>query len=561
MSHIHPTELPMITSGVGSDVRFMPSPFGASPGGCESANGGTLMTACFIEHSRFDRRGKQMANHKSIRLGFFLIFSTVLITLSASYALAQAPENLDQIRAAIAAKGAKWHADETSVSKLSHEEKKMRLGLLEGISAGATASTTTDQAVTTAPATLDWRNVNGVSFVSPVKNQGACGSCWAFAVTAALESQVMIATSGQPRDLSEQILVSCSGAGSCSGGYPSSASTFIRDIGLPVEGCFPYTATDTSCGNACINWKAGTDMVSGWHSVSSSVDSMKSAVYNNGPVVATFYVYNDFYSYRSGVYSYATGAYIGAHAVLVVGYDDATGSFLVKNSWGSTWGESGYFHIAYSEVTGTSRFGYSVLAYDGYKGIPVPDNTPPTASVSSPVNGATLSGTATITVSAADNVGVTSVDLYLNTLFLGTDTSSPFSFAWNTTSVTNGAYTLKAVAHDSAGNSGESASIGINVNNIPDTTPPAVWISSPANGSTVSKVVKINVKATDNVKVQRIDVLVDSKQVGTIACSAASCSGTVNWNANSAAKGTHTIQGVAYDAVGNKTSTGVTATK
>ena len=63
--------------------------------------------------------------------------------------------------------------------------------------------------VTAAPATLDWRNVGGVSYVTPVKNQGSCGSCWAFAVTAAAESQVMIATSGLPINLAEQILVSC----------------------------------------------------------------------------------------------------------------------------------------------------------------------------------------------------------------------------------------------------------------------------------------------------------------------------------------------------------------
>jgi len=93
---------------------------------------------------------------------------------------------------------------------------------------------------------------------------------------------------------------------------------------------------------------------------------MKNALYNYGPIVATFYVYSDFYSYRSGVYSYATGTYQGAHAVLTVGYDDVNQCFIVKNSWGTGWGEAGFFKIAYSEVTGTSRFGYSVLAYDGY---------------------------------------------------------------------------------------------------------------------------------------------------------------------------------------------------
>jgi len=88
------------------------------------------------------------------------------------------------------------------------------------------------------------------------------------------------------------------------------------------------------------------------------------------------YVYNDFFSYRSGVYSYATGAYVGAHAVLVVGYDDVNECFIVKNSWGTGWGEAGYFKIAYSEVAGQSRFGYSALVYDGYGDNPVPAPQP-----------------------------------------------------------------------------------------------------------------------------------------------------------------------------------------
>jgi C1A family cysteine protease len=71
--------------------------------------------------------------------------------------------------------------------------------------------------------------------------------------------------------------------------------------------------------------------------------------------------HNDFYSYRSGVYSYTPGAYAGAHVVLVVGYDGVLQLFIVKNSWGSGWGESGHFLIAYGEPAGTSRFGYSTI--------------------------------------------------------------------------------------------------------------------------------------------------------------------------------------------------------
>jgi hypothetical protein len=176
-------------------------------------------------------------------------------------------------------------------------------------------------------------------------------------------------------DLSEQVLVSCSGSGSCAGGSSASASNYVRDVGLPVESCFPYTATDNSCLNACADWQNQTYTIVGLHRASTTtitVDDIKKGVYYYGPVVASMYVYNDFFSYRSGIYSYATGSYVGAHAVLVVGYDDVTQCFIVKNSWGAGWGDAGFFRIAYSEVAGTSRFGYSAIVYEGYPGGPLP---------------------------------------------------------------------------------------------------------------------------------------------------------------------------------------------
>jgi len=327
---------------------------------------------------------KNAASRKyfSFAILFFLLVSSTMV-----YAQ---PDDLDQIRDAIKIKGAKWHADKTSISVLSEKEKKMRLGNREDedIIAQALSSPKTSPIpqIEGAPVTLDWRDAIGISYVSPVKNQGSCGSCWAFATTAGLESQYMISQGGMPIDLSEQILVSCSGMGSCSGGSSASASSYIRDVGLPLESCFKYTATNNLCSNACLDWQNSTYTIKGWHSAGTTVNNIRSALYAYGPVVATMYVYNDFTSYRSGVYSYTTGSYLGAHAVLVVGYDDTQQAFIVKNSWGSGWGEAGYFMIAYSEVGGTSRFAYSTMAYDGYGDvpdpIPDPDPTPPACSYS-----------------------------------------------------------------------------------------------------------------------------------------------------------------------------------
>lgn len=191
-----------------------------------------------------------------------IFIAAVLLLISSAFVYASA-EELEQIRHAIKAKGAKWHADETSVSGLRWKEKQLRLGaseyedwLAEILSSPETAPVPELEG---APYTIDWRNVGGISYVSPVKNQGSCGSCWAFATTALLESQVMISNGGMPIDLSEQILLSCSNAGTCSsGGSPSIASNFIRDVGLPLERCFKYTATNNSCSNACANWQYNT---------------------------------------------------------------------------------------------------------------------------------------------------------------------------------------------------------------------------------------------------------------------------------------------------------------
>lgn len=333
---------------------------------------------------------KNTASRKyfSFAILFFLLVSSTLV-----YAQ---PDDLDQIRDAIRIKGAKWHADKTSISVLSEKEKKMRLGNREDediiVQALSSPETAPIPQIEGAPVTLDWRDAVGISYVSPVKNQGSCGSCWAFATTAGLESQYMISQGGMPIDLSEQILVSCSGMGSCAGGSSASASSYIRDVGLPLESCFRYTATNNLCSNACLDWQNSTYTIKGWHSAGTTVDSIKSALYAYGPVVSTMYVYNDFTSYRSGVYSYTSGSYLGAHAVLVVGYDDAQQAFIVKNSWGSGWGEAGYFMIAYSEVGGTSRFAYSTMAYDGYGDVPDPnpdpDPTPPACSYSLSSTGA-----------------------------------------------------------------------------------------------------------------------------------------------------------------------------
>ena len=98
---------------------------------------------------------------------------------------------------------------------------------------------------------------------------------------------------------------------------------------------------------------------------------IKNAIYNYGPIVVTMHVYDDFYLYyQSGIYSYISGGFDGGHAITAVGWDDTTNPpcFIVKNSWGAAWGESGYFRIAQSELSGKSQFAQNAIAYTSSTG-------------------------------------------------------------------------------------------------------------------------------------------------------------------------------------------------
>jgi C1A family cysteine protease len=334
-----------------------------------------------------------------------LLISAALLLLSVTV-YADTDEH-SYINAAIHAKGGKWVAGETSVSKLSQEERDMRVRLHKPTAADGPVLTTTETPVTLSTS-LDWRSYNNNNYVTPVRNQGSCGSCWAFATTASLESSTNIKnnTPGYDLNLAEQIMVSCGGAGSCSGGSVGSASNYIRDTGLPLDSYYPYTATNGTCP-VSTTWRLSAYRVNSWFYVATSsptVDGIKNALAAYGPLVTTMAVYNDFFSYRSGVYAYATGSLAGYHAIQIVGYDDTAQCFIVKNSWGTGWGELGFFRIAYSELNSVTQFGDYTIAYVNSTPTPPPDPTPVACSFTISPTSATFQaagGTGSITVTAS----------------------------------------------------------------------------------------------------------------------------------------------------------------
>jgi C1A family cysteine protease len=303
---------------------------------------------------------------------FWLVFSLLYLLIgigAAPVVLAKdtpSDTRLLKVRQAIQGAKARWKAASNPISRLSRDAQRKLLGWIPSPTSDLYSSDAEllDETSYTAtlPTRFDWRNVGGTNYITSVKRQ-RCGDCWAFAAIGALEARLAIdGTSNE--DLSEQLLVSsCCNTGSCSGGYIVSTSRFIRDTGSPDEGCYPYLGRDSSCNQACGNWREVTRMVNSYTRVSQTVASLKSALYTRGPINVGMMVYTDFSYYSSGIYQYTYGQQEGGHAVLIVGYDDDQEYFIVKNSWGSDWGENGFFRIAYSQVDSGVDFGAEACVY------------------------------------------------------------------------------------------------------------------------------------------------------------------------------------------------------
>jgi len=209
-------------------------------------------------------------------------------------------------------------------------------------------------------------------------------------------------------------------------------------------------------------------------------------------------------------------------------------------------------------------FGYGqVNAYKAVMaaGTATTDTTLPTVSINSPGNGATVSGTISVQGSAADNVGVTSIQFSVDGVVVASAASSPFSFSLNTANYTNGSHSLKVTASDAAGNTG-SASVGVTVNNVvvSDTTPPQVSIVNPISGASLATVgvnVTINASATDNVAVSQVSIYIDN----VLKCTDTSAPYSCSWNTKKATSGAHTIKVTGWDTSGNSASASMTVYK
>jgi C1A family cysteine protease len=198
---------------------------------------------------------------------------------------------------------------------------------------------------------VDWTTKGAVT---QVKDQGQCGSCWAFSTTGGLEGAWQI-SSGNLVSMSEQFFVDCSKQNSgCNGGLMDYAFSFAKNQAVATEDSYAYTARDGTCKSSYSTAipKGG---VTGYTDVSSSASSLKSAL-NSGPVsVAIQADQSVFQQYTGGVITSGCGSNLD-HGVTATGYDGNT--INVKNSWGSSWGVSGYVKIDASQCGITTSASY-----------------------------------------------------------------------------------------------------------------------------------------------------------------------------------------------------------
>jgi len=241
----------------------------------------------------------------------------------------------------------------------------------------------------TIPSSFDWRNHNGTNWITPVRDQRECGACWAFSALAAAEAAFNI-ESGNPDldiNLSEQYLVSdCNPLGSCCGGDEYVAMRYLRDYGVPDDACMPYIdgvscgcegyctedctynnglniCSDTTCSNRCTDWSSRLVKIDSIERVPSDAATIKQYIVQKGPVAAAYGLgASQFGGHWDGDVYRCTNDNDANHAVLIVGYNDAGGYWIAKNSWGTSYQDNGFFKIGYGECF-IERYVHSVQAY------------------------------------------------------------------------------------------------------------------------------------------------------------------------------------------------------
>jgi C1A family cysteine protease len=254
----------------------------------------------------------------------------------------------------IRSKNLTWRPRENVIAKLDDATKRRMLGVTAPPPqdlAGEMLAPPQAEAPAFAPA-VDWRNRGG-NHVTPPKDQKNCGSCVSFCACGLVESMASI-EHGQLLNLSEADSHFCSSHGAnCGGWWPNDALGEIKNRGVVDEASFPYDSAFTGPGSgpvckAVADRNAKAVKITSFGALATST-ARKNHLTSVGPCSAVMEVYDDFFSYGSGVYSHVSGGLAGLHCVLVIGYSEAQQCWICKNSWGTGWGDGGYFKIRYGQ--------------------------------------------------------------------------------------------------------------------------------------------------------------------------------------------------------------------
>eukprot|EP00823_Brevimastigomonas_motovehiculus_P006613 TRINITY_DN54_c0_g1_i4.p1 TRINITY_DN54_c0_g1~~TRINITY_DN54_c0_g1_i4.p1 ORF type:complete len:330 (-),score=77.15 TRINITY_DN54_c0_g1_i4:243-1232(-) len=322
----------------------------------------------------------------------------VLLCLVA-LALARPAIDYNLIRKINSQNGLTWRAgvNERFVG-MTIEDVKAQLGALKG-GLKLDVKEYSAEEVKATPETYDVRDQwkQQCPSTDEIRDQANCGSCWAMGATEAMTDRRCIYYKGADNTrLSSQDMVSCCGfwcGSGCNGGTLSGAWTYYMNHGV-VSGnahddktlCYPYALASCdhhmngstnpcpasvptpACVEKCVNGKTFADdkhYASKIYAVGAKEETVRTEIYTHGPIEGAFEVYEDFLSYKDGVYQHAWGEYLGGHAIKILGFGEENGVkyWTVANSWNTHWGNGGYFRI----VRGTDECG---IDSQGYAGLP-----------------------------------------------------------------------------------------------------------------------------------------------------------------------------------------------
>lgn len=325
------------------------------------------------------------------------------------------------------------------------------------------------------PKKFDWRNIYGINFITPVKDQGKCGACTAFAYVALCEAVLNI-KAGQPlkdNDLSEAWVMFTLGSGDCRfRGVPMWLFNGIMNFGIVDEECFPYdgaiNGTNLPRFGFCSDfYKRIKRFTPGEHIYTNlggkqlHAQMIKYWLVNYGPVVSVnMLVYPSFLNYTGGIYEHQPGEHIylkmPLHSVLIVGYNDNENYWICKNSFGRNWGEDGYFRIKYGECM-VERVVAVIHPLQPPKfesprdgsiyigGLEIPYGAWNMMGLSLPV----IIGKIKIKPHLMNEKSINKVEFYIDNELRFVDEDTPFEWIWNEKIV--GIHEIKILAYNNSG--------------------------------------------------------------------------------------------------------------